>query len=71
MIIKILKKGDLIIPQNIKRFSCADCGCVFEADSSEYTLANQLEAMHDGIIAKCECPTCSRMVYLYGGDNNA
>lgn len=35
---KIIKSGDLRKFKETKRFTCKHCGCVFEADNTEYTI---------------------------------
>jgi rubredoxin len=58
----IIKDG--IIPSNIIRFNCENCGCIFEADKGEYQTSTQMEVMHDGLAPyKCQCPRCKRIVY--------
>ena len=49
----------------IIRFSCKECGCVFEAEYGEYRGPTYAEAMHDDISAVCECPFCHNNVYAY------
>ena len=61
----IIRPGNPNKPKDVKMFSCENCGCVFEADNREYAYADQLESMHDGIVAKCKCPTCWKTAYLY------
>ena len=59
---KIIKKG--ILPKYTKTFTCEKCGCIFEADKTEYFGSSQMEVMHDGLPGhKCKCPTCGNMVY--------
>lgn len=55
---KIIKKGrrDYLYSKNIIRFNCHDCGCIFEADSTEYT-----SVLKDGTYyAICHCPCCDK-----------
>ena len=59
---KIIQKGKITKPT--KRFTCHYCSTIFEAELGEYQNADQIEAMHDGIIAKCKCPICGQMVYI-------
>lgn len=50
---KVIKQGNYDLKQT-KRFHCKNCGCIFEADKSEYkdyVQYNQTEYL-------CECPTC-------------
>ena len=58
---KIIKVGH--IDKKTKQFTCDECGCVFEADKGEYRFADQMEALHDGIEAVCDCPHCKSKVY--------
>lgn len=60
---KIIKFG--VTDKKTKQFICNECGCVFEADKDEYRLADQMEAMHDGIEAVCVCPHCKYKAYKY------
>lgn len=60
---KIIKVGN--IDKKTKQFTCDECGCVFEANKGEYRLANQMEALHDGIEAVCKCPYCKSKVSKY------
>ncbi len=61
---KIIKEGD---PDGVKRrvrFHCKRCGCVFEADSGEYTtiFRSMLELYLNEESYSCQCPTCSAVV---------
>ena len=58
---KIIRKG--YIPTETKTFKCGYCGCIFQAEKSEYRVADQLAYLHDGISADCNCPTCGRVAY--------
>lgn len=58
--IKVEKKDN-----KTRLFACKECGCVFGADKGEYRFATQMEAMHDGIEAVCDCPYCKSTVYKY------
>lgn len=60
---KIIKCGH--IDKKTKKFTCKECGCVFEANKGEYRLADQMEYMHDGIEAVCICPHCKSKVSKY------
>lgn len=62
---EIIKNGDLSKLRENKHFICERCGCEFIADDTEYTYPSQIEMMHDGIEAKCTCPTCGNMVYKH------
>lgn len=57
---KVLKEGDrdrakLYVYQT-RRFECDCCGCVFEADKSEYESASQ----YNDISYFCKCPCCGK-----------
>lgn len=58
---KILKSGNTSL--NIKRFECEHCGCIFEADDTEY--------VEDWRTPKpeCECPTCHKITNQTIGRN--
>lgn len=58
---RIIKTGK--VEYKVEKFTCLRCGTIFEAGESEYTHANQMEYMHDGIRIKCQCPLCGNMVY--------
>ena len=59
---KIIKAGT--IERKTETFICLKCSTIFEADETEYTNADQMEYMHDGIRCKCKCPVCGTMVYV-------
>lgn len=50
---KIIKQGNYD-PNRTKRFECKNCGCIFEADKSEYKDYFQ----YNQTDYYCECPTC-------------
>lgn len=56
----IIIEGDLNRLNKVKRFICRECGCVFEADKTEYTADSQ----YNDIYYKCTCPTCGNTVYI-------
>lgn len=59
---KIIKEGNA--EPKVKRFSCNYCGCVFEADETEYRpLADAIAYMKDGIDSFCICPCCEKTAY--------
>lgn len=60
---KIIKNGK--IKKKTKEFTCERCGCVFEAEQGEYRSASQMEALHDGIEAVCNCSHCKSIVCKY------
>ena len=49
---KIIKYGR--IPDATKQFKCLYCGCIFEADDTEYR--HKFDRNEDYYI--CECPVC-------------
>lgn len=51
---KILKPGTIEQINRVKRFGCLTCGCVFEADNTEYQ-SNWNETYYS-----CECPCCGK-----------
>lgn len=55
---KILKKGDMRRLVRTRQFNCAVCGCVFEADESEYSPITQ----YNEIWYNCHCPYCDKLV---------
>lgn len=53
---KIIKKG--IIVKSDKRFSCRNCGTIFDADNEEYqTRTKMLITLY-----YCTCPVCGERV---------
>ena len=61
---KIIKKG--IVDSETKRFECKACGCIFEADNTEYCESYSMELVLGCSPAyKCVCPTCKKLVYTY------
>lgn len=60
---KVIRTG--YIDKKTKRFECEKCHCIFEADSGEYELPNQMEYLHDGVKVKCTCPYCGNKVYKH------
>lgn len=55
---KILEKGNLEKIKNTRKFTCIKCGCLFEADESEYKYCDAFTQQHDGVAAECKCPMC-------------
>ena len=53
---KIIKEGNKRQLNKIKRFECTSCGCIFEADKTEYRSGNQYNESY----YYCECPFCKR-----------
>lgn len=56
---KIIKYGDKKKLKIIKTFDCDFCGCIFEADNTEYKIGSQYNEEYYYI----KCPFCSRTVY--------
>lgn len=54
---KILQNGDPSMLLKQKRFLCKNCGCLFEANNSEYNTGTQIEPD-----CWCKCPVCGRSV---------
>ena len=53
---KVIKKGK--IPKTTERFTCPNCGCVFECEKGEYAYDLVLDYY------EAKCPTCSKKVYI-------
>ena len=56
----VIQEGDLSRLDGIKRFTCHRCGCIFEADKTEYELNDQFILPYYA----CTCPTCEHKVYI-------
>ena len=56
---KIIKEGDLKRLDTTRRFECPKCGCIFEANATEY----RKEWDMNNTILACECPTCHDYVW--------
>lgn len=56
---KIIKVGNLKKVQQIEMFDCDFCGCIFEADNTEYNIGSQYNETYYYI----RCPFCGRNVY--------
>lgn len=56
---KIIVKGDVNRLLKTKRFSCRECGCVFEASKGEYETGTQYNEEY----YSCKCPMCKRTAY--------
>ena len=63
---KIIKAGDIRRIDNTRKFTCKRCGCVFEADRSEYHTQSDFRNGHFYV---CMCPTCGRDVLTYPEDD--
>ena len=57
---EIIREGDLRRAKHIKRFYCRECGCVFDADNSEYRY-DTTQYNEDSFY--CKCPTCGHKAY--------
>lgn len=57
---KIIIPGDATRLKKIKSFTCKECGCVFEADKTEY----RSESQYNEEYYACKCPTCGQWVYI-------
>lgn len=53
---KIIKKGREKDLKKTKRFTCRECGCVFEADKGEYQSGQQYNETY----FFCKCPFCGK-----------
>lgn len=56
---KIIQEGSEKQLNKIKRFECRNCGCIFEADKTEYKSENQ----YNETSYYCECPFCKRHTF--------
>lgn len=57
---RILKAGDVERLKQIKKFECQACGCVFEADITEYRY--QYSQREGEGWYEVKCPTCDKWV---------
>lgn len=65
---KIITQGDLNKTKRIIRFTCKTCGCVWEAEKSEYTYNFD---QRDGEYSSMRCPCCGATTYgVYNEHNN-
>ena len=62
---KIIKAGDLKRLSDVHRFQCSRCGCIWEADRSEYQIETDFR---NGHYFSMRCPTCDRFVTCYPED---
>lgn len=53
---KIIKEGDLSKVDTTRRFECPACGCVWDANPSEYGRFSEKYIY-------CECPTCHKLIW--------
>lgn len=56
---KIIRNGDKNKLKQIQTFDCDFCGCLFEADNTEYKIGSQYNEEYYYI----KCPFCGRNVY--------
>ena len=56
---KIIKNGEIKKIKQTKTFDCDFCGCIFEADNTEYRSGSQ----YNEIYYYSTCPFCGRTVY--------
>ena len=56
---KIIRYGDKYKVLKPKTFNCDFCGCVFEADNTEYKANSQYNETYYYV----RCPFCERYVY--------
>ena len=57
---KIIVEGNRDRIRRIIRFTCSACGCVWEADKSEYTYSYD---QRDGEYSNMRCPCCGNTTY--------
>ena len=56
---RVIRNGDIIKLKKIKTFNCNSCGCLFEADRTEYKIGSQYNETY----YYTKCPFCGRDVY--------
>lgn len=59
---KIIQSGDLKRLKKVIRFQCKECGCVFEADCTEYKW--QYSQRENVGWYEIKCPTCDNWCTL-------
>lgn len=57
---KVIIPGDIERTKRIIRFTCRDCGCVWEAGKDEYTYNFDQK---DGEYSSMKCPCCGTKTY--------
>lgn len=57
---KIIKEGDLELKRAVRTFECDECGCLWEADRTEYVTETDFR---NGHVYVMDCPTCGRRCY--------
>lgn len=60
---KIIKEGDLSKLLRVKQFRCWNCGCIFEANDTEYVEYDRRMCYDPDF--KCNCPICDEVAYEY------
>lgn len=60
----VIKAGDLNRFKKIKRFECNICGCIFEADNTEYKPTPALASQRGEGDYRCVCPFCKNEVWI-------
>lgn len=55
---KIIKQG--VISKTIRKFTCSNCGSIFECDKDEY---NTFHSRIDGDYCSVKCPVCKKPCY--------
>ena len=61
---KVIKEGNIRTLKKVKTFYCKICGCIFEADNSEYKIGSQYNESYYYI----KCPFCNNFVYKDEGE---
>lgn len=56
----IIKQGDMKRQDKTRRFACDKCGCIWEANQTEYR--HEWDRNGDTIV--CSCPTCGNDTYV-------
>lgn len=56
---KIIRNGDKNKLKQIQTFDCDFCGCLFEADNTEYKISSQYNEEYYYVT----CPFCGRSIY--------
>lgn len=61
---KIIREGTKFLYKNNTgrtiQFMCGKCGCIWEADDSEY---DRVTTAHNEYYARHNCPTCDNITY--------
>lgn len=66
---RIIMHGDKNLLKGIRRFKCKACGCIFEADNTEYKYQYSQREMCSWYEIKC--PTCDSWVTINCEEVNA